>query len=84
MSVCREFSKVCQESKKRLWVYPIVVFIASFSSYVTWLTLDAAGIPSVTNKWWSGGVFILVAIILLVYIMSCMRRYCSQEHTFAD
>jgi hypothetical protein len=84
MSVYREFSKVCQESKKRLWVYLIVVFIASFSSYVTWLTLDTAGVPSGSNKWWSGGVFILVAIILLLYFISCMRRYSSQGHSFAD
>ncbi len=84
MGLCRGFSTACKESRKRPWIYLIVIFVATFSAFMTWLTLDSAGIPSESNKWWSGGVFVLVSILLLLYFISCMRRYCSQISSFSD
>ncbi len=78
MSLCKEFSKICKESKKQPWVYLIVVFVASFAAFLTWLALDSAGLPSGSIIMWSGGVFVAVALVLLGYFISCMRRYCDQ------
>jgi len=79
IKICRDCKLVCRETTKRPWIYLIVVFVASFSAFVTWLSLDSAGIQTNVNRLWSGGVFILVSIILILYYFSCMRRYCMHR-----
>ncbi len=72
-----ERMKICRECKKRPWAFLIVVFVAAVASFVTWLALASAGVSPQINKWWSAGAFVAVAIILLTYVISCMRRHCS-------
>ena len=69
--------KICQECKKRPWAFLIVIFVASVSSFVTWLALASAGVSPEDNTWWSLGAFFGVVVILLTYVISCMRRHCS-------
>jgi cytosine/uracil/thiamine/allantoin permease len=77
MGLRHERMKFFQECKKRPWAFLIVIFVAAVSSFVTWLALASAGVSPQVNKWWSAGAFVGVSIILLTYVISCMRRHCS-------
>ncbi len=84
MGVCGECKLICREAKKRPWVYLIVVFLSGFSSFLTWLALDSAGVPHEAIRWWSGGIFLGVAIVLLSYYAFMMRRYCAHHSNTTD
>ncbi len=84
MGICGERKLICREAKTRPWVYLIVVFLSGFSSFLTWLALDSAGVPREAIRWWSGGIFLGVAIVLLFYYVSMMRRYCAHYNNTTD
>lgn len=69
--------KLCRDCRQRVWPYLIVIFVASFAAFLTWLTLASAGAEPHVKMWWSGGAFLSVCVILLSYMISCMRRHCG-------
>jgi len=72
--------KLCGECRRTPWPYVIVVFISTFTAFLTWLTLNSAGIAPDANRWWTAGVFIGVGGMLFGYIVGCMRRHCTHDH----
>jgi hypothetical protein len=58
----------------------MVVFISMFAAFVTWLTLDSAGVAAEQNQWWTAGVSVTVAALLIGYMVGCMRRHCRHDH----
>ena len=75
--------KLCRECGKRPWPYLMALFIAAFSAFLTWLTLESAGLPADSVRWWSVGVFLTVAVLLVSYMISCIRRHCGHERRFS-
>jgi hypothetical protein len=71
--------KACRECVQKPWPYLIALFIATFSAFLTWLTLASAGVPVATNRLWSGGVFFVVILFLMMYMVSCLRRHCGHQ-----
>jgi len=57
----------------------LVLFISTFVAFVTWLTLSAAGAGGQLRLWSTAGMFLLVAILLLNYMLACMRRHCADD-----
>ena len=84
MGICRECKLVCRESGKRPWVFLIVLFLATFSSFLTWLALDSTGIPTESNNWWSGVTFLAVTIVLISYYFYVLRRYCAHHRQHGE
>jgi hypothetical protein len=75
--------KLCSKCRKTPWPYALVLFIASCISFVTWLTLSAAGLRPEDNFWWTSGIFLFAALVLVSYMVSCMRRHCSDDQHLA-
>ncbi|MDZ7753111.1 MAG: hypothetical protein U5S82_15990 [Gammaproteobacteria bacterium] len=70
MSICVRFGR-------RIWPFTIVVFVAGFSAFLTWLTLASAGVAAHVNFGWTTAVFLGVVTLLLVYVINCLRRHCA-------
>ncbi len=70
MSICVRFGR-------RVWPFTIVLFVAGFSAFLTWLTLASAGVADHVNFGWTTAVFLGVLTLLLVYVITCLRRYCA-------
>jgi hypothetical protein len=71
---------LCGECRKKPWPYVLVVFISTFVAFVTWLTLSAVGMLPDARLWLTVGAFLIAATILLSYMVSCMRRHCSDDN----
>jgi hypothetical protein len=56
-----------------------VLFISSFVGFVTWLTLSAAGLDAQIKLWATVGMFLFVAVLLVNYMLACMRRHCADD-----
>jgi hypothetical protein len=57
----------------------LVLFISTFVAFVTWLTLAAAGLQPDVRLWLTAGAFLIAATVLVGYMVSCMRRHCSDD-----
>lgn len=74
--------RLCGECRKKPWPYAIVIFIATFVAFVTWLTVSAAGLSSGSSIIWTSVSFVAAVALLASYMISCMRRHCSDDkHT---
>ncbi len=71
--------KLCCECRRKPWPYALVLFISSFVAFVTWLTMSAAGADGQTRLWSSVGMFLIVAVVLINYMLGCMRRHCADD-----
>lgn len=71
--------KLCGKCRRKPWPYMLALFIATFVGFVTWLTLSAADLPQTTTNLVSAGAFLIVAVALLSYMISCMRRHCADD-----
>lgn len=74
---------LCCDCRKKPWPYALVLFISTFVGFVTWLTLSAAGLGQDTRALGTGGAFLLSALILYGYMMSCIRRHCAHDNHIA-
>jgi uncharacterized membrane protein YhaH (DUF805 family) len=70
---------LCGKCRRKPWPYAIVLFISTFVGFTTWLTASAAGVSHDANVWLTIGAFLLVAVILFSYMISCMRRHCTDD-----
>jgi hypothetical protein len=78
--------KLCSDCRSTPWPYLVVVFIASFTTFLTWLTLATTGMSQDAIGWASAGVFLGTGFGLLGYIRACLRRHCHhgvEGHTHA-
>ena len=71
--------KLCCDCRKKPWPYALVLFISSFVAFVTWLTLSAAGVGEQTKLFSTVIIFLLIAIVLINYMLACMRRHCADD-----
>ncbi|HFD79786.1 MAG TPA: hypothetical protein ENK05_05240 [Gammaproteobacteria bacterium] len=71
--------KLCSKCRKNPWPYAIVLLIASFAGFLTWLTLSAAGASPTVNSWLSAIAFLAVAGLLFTYMVHCMARHCRDD-----
>ncbi len=70
---------LCSECNKKIWPYAIVLLVASFAAFLTWLTLSASGAVEVTVRWFSFAAFVVVGGALLGYMLCCLRRHCRHD-----
>lgn len=71
--------RLCTECRSKIWPYAIVVLVAGFSAFITWLTVSAAGASETTIQMASVSVFIGVGGLLLGYMLCCLRRHCRHD-----
>ena len=71
--------RLCGDCRKKPWPYAIVLFIATFVAFVTWLTLSAAGLSESSSIIWTSISFVAAVVLLASYMVSCMRRHCSDD-----
>jgi hypothetical protein len=75
--------RLCGKCRKKPWPYALVLFISTFVGFVTWLTMSAVGLaPAVTNGV-TIGAFLIAAVVLFSYMISCMRRHCADDQHVA-
>ncbi len=72
--------QLCSECVKKVWPFAIVLLVAVFAAFLTWLTFSASGASLITVRWLSIGAFVVVGGILLSYMLCCMRRHCRHDH----
>jgi len=73
---------LCGKCRKNPWPYALVVFISTFVAFMTWLTLSLTGLTPDARVLLTAGAFLTAVVILLSYMISCMRRHCSDDqHT---
>nr|VFK50669.1 MAG: hypothetical protein BECKTUN1418D_GA0071000_100115 [Candidatus Kentron sp. TUN]VFK54163.1 MAG: hypothetical protein BECKTUN1418F_GA0071002_103815 [Candidatus Kentron sp. TUN]VFK56197.1 MAG: hypothetical protein BECKTUN1418E_GA0071001_103815 [Candidatus Kentron sp. TUN] len=75
--------KLCRSCHKNGWPYLFAFFIAGFVSLLTWLTLSTESISNEIKLLCSAGAFLTIFIILLSYMIACMRRHCAHENEHA-
>jgi apolipoprotein N-acyltransferase len=71
-----ETMKLCPECSNSPWPFVMVVFLASFIAFITWLTLSLSELGAVERLAGSLAVFVAVAGTLVHYVLSCMKRHC--------
>lgn len=71
---------LCSECNKKIWPYAIVLLVATFAAFLTWLTLSASGAVAETVSWFTGVAFVVVGGVLLSYMLCCLRRHCRHDH----
>ena len=71
--------RLCGACRKKPWPYAIVLFIATFVAFVTWLTLSAAGLASGASIIGTSVAFIAATMLLASYMVSCLRRHCADD-----
>lgn len=71
--------KLCPECGRSPWPFVMVFFIATVSTFITWLTLTYSQFGLIERIAGSGLVFLGVGGTLLHYIITCMRRHCRHR-----
>nr|VFK78841.1 MAG: hypothetical protein BECKSD772D_GA0070982_102710 [Candidatus Kentron sp. SD] len=69
--------KFCQSCTKNGWPYLLALFIATFVSLLTWLTLSTEDISSEIKLLCTACAFLVIFLGLLSYMLTCMRRHCA-------
>lgn len=72
--------KLCKDCRSNPWPYAILLFLSVMVAVLTWLTLSTAGLPTHAIRAGSGLAFLGMALVLLVYMVNCMRRHCGDHH----
>lgn len=70
---------LCNKCRKKPWPYALVLFISTFVGFVTWLTLSAVGFETGTRSLLTAGAFLAATVVLSGYMVSCLRRHCSDD-----
>ncbi len=71
--------RLCAECRSKVWPYAIVILVASFSAFLTWLTMSATGASETAIRMVSASVFVGVGGLLLGYMLCCLRRHCRHD-----
>jgi hypothetical protein len=71
--------KICTECSRSPLPYIMVVFVSSVSAFLTWLTLTYSEFETSALVAATCGVFLAVAVTLLHYVLSCIRRHCRHD-----
>ena len=71
--------RVCPKCGNARWPYVVILVIASFVAFLTWLTLDTAGITPAVNRWWTSGAFSMTFGIMFAYMYWCVRVHCAHR-----
>jgi hypothetical protein len=58
----------------------MVLFLASISAFITWLTLSYSRVGFIEQIGGSALIFLAVGGTLTHYVLSCMRRHCRHDH----
>ena len=74
---------LCGKCRKKPWPYAMVLFISTFVAFVTWLTVSAAGFTHDARVWLTVAAFLVAAVVLFGYMVSCLRRHCSDDQHVA-
>lgn len=71
--------RLCAECRSKIWPYAIVILVASFSGFITWLTMSVTGASETAIRMVSACVFVGVGGLLLGYMLCCLRRHCRHD-----
>lgn len=72
--------KFCSRCHKTLWPFLFAVFIAGVAAFLTWLTLVYSQFNTTTSMVLSGVMFVGASVILIHYMLSCIKRHCRHDH----
>lgn len=73
-------SSLCPQCRNSPWPYLMVLFLAGFSAFLTWLIATFANLAVPERFIASLLAFLVVGGGLLAYVISCMRRHCRHAH----
>lgn len=79
MMPCAKCKKLCEDGGRAVWPFFFATFLAGFVAFITWLALLQAGVPQHQNLWFSGAAFLSILLLLLGYMMACIRRHCARR-----
>lgn len=71
--------RLCADCHSKIWPYAIVVLVATFSAFITWLTMSVTGASVTTVRIVSVSVFLGVGGLMLGYMLCCLRRHCRHD-----
>ena len=76
--------KLCADCNSKLWPFAIVLLVAGFSAFLTWLTVSTTDASKTTVGLASLAVFVGVSGLLSGYMLRCLRRHCrDDDHSHA-
>ncbi len=70
---------LCGSCRRRYWPYVMGLFVSGVSAYLTWLTLDVAGIDHRSNEKWTVSLFFGILACTWTYTYTCIRRHCRSH-----
>jgi hypothetical protein len=70
----------CSQCRKTLWPFLFALFIAGVAAFLTWLTLLYSQLDTTTRLVFSGAMFVGASVILIHYMLSCMKRHCRHDN----
>jgi hypothetical protein len=73
--------KLCPDCSKSPLPFFVVVFIASVSAFLTWLTLSYSQFDTLERIGGSAIAFLAVGGTILHYVLGCMKRHCRHGKT---
>ena len=74
---------LCGKCRKKPWPYALVLFISTFVAFVTWLTLSLTAFTHDARLLLTAAAFLTAAVVLFSYMISCLRRHCSDDKHIA-
>ena len=67
---------LCGSCRRRYWPYVTGLFVSGIVAFLTWLTLDAAGLQGLSNERWTVALFFCMLACTWSYTYTCVRRHC--------
>ncbi len=67
---------LCGTCRRRYWPYVMGLFLSGLTAFLTWLTLDVAGVEGGSNERWTVGLFFCVLASTWAYTHTGIRRHC--------
>ena len=72
---------LCGSCRRRYWPYVTGLLVSGFAAFLTWLTLDVAGMQELSNQRWTVALFVCVLACTWAYTYACVRRHCRVHST---
>jgi hypothetical protein len=73
--------KLCGHCIKRPWPFLVVLFVTAVPTFLVWMTLRGKDLATEMVYSWTALTFAIVGSVMLTYVVTCLRRHCSHEHS---
>jgi hypothetical protein len=75
--------KLCSNCRRTPWPFLFALFIASVTTFLTWLTLSFSQVDATQRIVGAAVMFLAAGATLVHYVLNCMRRHCHHGHHHA-